>query len=231
MSTSVFSAPTIHGATLPGDLEAPNEDARGFKFDCAWVLDGATLAEYPPKERTLVSDFVSCVNDEIGTSVGAGPDAPLRDIVAEAMTSRNSSPIPPRGGDHWRIRDSVKNTLYQSLQDTTGENCDSAYVARSVRRAGAETTFISIAGIHAEGSAIAAEHLASRRTIARLQKRTKRRLFSLALSGEFSKDPLEVVSSHELALHLRPEASPTPPRGVVSSLPDPTDGAAKPRTL
>ena len=112
MSTSVFSAPTIHGATLPGDLEAPNEDAWGFKFDCAWVLDGATLAEYPPKARTLVSDFVSCVNDEIGTSGGAGPDALLRDIVAGAMTSRNSSPIPPRGEDHWRIRDLVKNTLY-----------------------------------------------------------------------------------------------------------------------
>ena len=162
------------------------------------------------------------------TVVVCGPKS--SHIVAQAMASDPHLHF-EKGEDHWRIRDSVKNTLYQSLQDTTGENCDSAYVARSVRREGAETTFISIAGIHAEGSAIAAEHLASRRTIARLHKRTKGRLFSLALSGEFSKDPLEVVSSHELALHLRPEASPTPPRGVVSLLPDPTDGAAKPRTL
>lgn len=72
---------------FPAIWKHPTRTLGGFKFDCAWVLDGATRAEYPPKERTLVSDFVSCVNDEIGTSVGAGPDAPLRDIVAEAMTS------------------------------------------------------------------------------------------------------------------------------------------------
>lgn len=87
MSTSVFSAPTIHGATLPGNREKPNEDAWGFTLDCAWVLDGATLAEYPPNERTLVSDFVSCVNDEIRAAVGSDFDAPLRDLVAEAMAS------------------------------------------------------------------------------------------------------------------------------------------------
>lgn len=67
---------------FPAIWKHPTRTLGGFKFDCAWVLDGATRAEYPPKERTLVSDFVSCVNDEIGTSVGAGPDAPLRDIVA-----------------------------------------------------------------------------------------------------------------------------------------------------
>lgn len=87
VSTSVFSAPTIHGATLPGNREKPNEDAWGFTLDCAWVLDGATLAEYPPNERTLVSDFVSCVNDEIRAAVGSDFDAPLRDLVAEAMAS------------------------------------------------------------------------------------------------------------------------------------------------
>ena len=125
-----------------------------------------------------------------------------------------------KGEDHWQIRDSVNHTVYQSLQDTTGEKCDCAYVARSVRREGAETTFISVAGIHAEGSAIAAAHLVSRRTMAKLHKRTKGRMFSLTLSGEFSTDPLEVVSSHELALHLRPDTEPTPPRGVVRPLPD-----------
>lgn len=158
--------------------------------------------------------------NEGGTIVICGPKS--SPIVAEAMATDPHLHF-EKDDDHWHIRDSVNNKSFTSLMDSTGEKCDCAYIARSVRREGAAHTFISIAGIHAEGSAIASDFLASRRRIGRLQRKTKGQLFSLAISGEFTTDPLEIVSFHELAFYHRPDTGTTPPRGVIRSLPEPTE--------
>lgn len=106
-------------------------------------------------------------------------------------------------GNHYALIDHVTQTCYASPRDSKQEEKDVGYLARNQIAPGSETTFISIAGIHAEGSAIVVAHLCNYRNLRSLYRATKSSLFSCVIGGEYRPDPLTVTSSARLALHTR----------------------------
>lgn len=135
-------------------------------------------------------------------------------MVYDAMQHDPTLTFHKKGG-RWVISDTIKNQDYVSPIDDGDPASDTAYLARAVRREGSTQTFISIAGIHAQGSALAVSHLTNKRNFRALERATRGKLFSAAISGEFSDEPLRPVETHELAMHTHKPPVTGPPSGVV----------------
>lgn len=105
-------------------------------------------------------------------------------------------------GDY--VLDNLKTgKRYSSMHDTAGTSADIGYLARNAITPGAKSTFISIAGVHAEGSVIIVRHLCSYRTIKTLHNKTKGKLFSSIIGGLYQCEPLKVTDTRLIALELR----------------------------
>lgn len=117
------------------------------------------------------------------------------------------------------IRDLEHDRIYCSPIDMGEPHGDIGYLARGVRRSGVTSTFVSIAGVHAPGSAGVVHWLSDRRNLRRLYRKTRNRLFSSVIECDLSTGPMRIASSRMLVLHVgeRPAAAPRP--GVVVDKP------------
>lgn len=136
-------------------------------------------------------------------------------LVAATMSQDPCLRFEERDG-HWVIRDLEENAVYRSPRDTAGLPEDIGYVSRVRRVPHLEETFLSIAGIHAEGSAIAIRHLCHLPTLKKLKKHTSAGGFSAVFSGQYSANPLEIQATEQVIVHPHGEQRSRPPRFVVT---------------
>ncbi|MGQ4495532.1 hypothetical protein ACUH95_00750 [Dermabacteraceae bacterium P13101] len=127
------------------------------------------------------------------------------------------------GKPKYYLKDIVDGRCYYSRMDCCGkdseEGCDKCaasgcgkdsdigYCARNQVFSGSDKKFISIAGVHAEGSAVVVNYLCDYRNLKSLHKDTRAKLFSCIVGGGYSKSPLRVTASKRIALRLRPEST------------------------
>lgn len=131
-------------------------------------------------------------------------------VVEEAMATDPDLRFEQDAPD-WVISDLHDQRRYRSPMDHGVPGGDVAYVARSLRRPGTERTFIAIAGIHAAGSAGAVHYFTNYRNLRQVHRRTSgNRLFSACIESEFRNDPLRVVDSVLVVLHVRSAPSACP---------------------
>lgn len=183
------------------------------------VLEGRrAIAEADFEAATLLSGFLakhgvevdfSFVSDEHGLSRTApglvmicGPKSSA--LVAEAV---QRDPVLRLGedGDAWSVTDLVSGEVFRSPRDVHGSRADIGYLARSGRSPGAGPGHLSIAGVHAEGSAVVVRHLCSVRTLRSLSKRASGKAFSAVFAGQYSERPFEVLKTEEVAFRRHDE--------------------------
>ena len=148
-----------------------------------------------------------------GLVVICGPK--MSSAVSAAILSDEQLAFEERG-DSWHIREKTGNLLYRSPMDSGEGDGDVAYLARTVRRPGLTRTFISVAGIHAPGSAGAVHYLCNHKRLRRLHRRTKDKLFSAVIESDILRRPLRVTHSQLLSLKVGTAPQATPRSGVVS---------------
>ncbi|MFC0582986.1 hypothetical protein [Micrococcoides hystricis] len=101
------------------------------------------------------------------------------------------------------LDDLVENKTFRSRRDFDGVEADIGYLARHAIDPETDRSLISIAGIHAEGSAIVIRHITDYRRLRALQKSARDTLFSAIIGGQYQANPLQVTSSKVLAQHTR----------------------------
>lgn len=106
-------------------------------------------------------------------------------------------------GEHWHLTDHDTGTAYYSPRDIRGENADVGYLSRAERSRVSPRTFLSIAGIHSQGSAIVVHHLCHYPVVKRLYKDFKREPFSAIMSGGYESEPLTIVDTEEVVSRQR----------------------------
>ncbi|MBI9001587.1 hypothetical protein M0E87_12340 [Corynebacterium sp. CCM 9185] len=126
-------------------------------------------------------------------------------IVASAL-ARDTALSFENDGMIYGIRDYVDSRVWKSRRDVENENSDIGYLARNETGPGSGNRFLSIAGIHAEGSAIIVEHLCNYKRIREIHKKTKGSLFSSVIGGTYQRNPLSIEFSQLLTLHIREES-------------------------
>lgn len=127
-------------------------------------------------------------------------DALLRDAAVHFVTDT---------GDYCLQEQVDRKRIFKSPRDVTGELGDVGYLARNTIAINSEKTFISVAGIHAEGSACVISYITNYRNLRALYKRTTGSLFSAIISGKYLKHPLQVTATYLHVLHLRAVETPT----------------------
>lgn len=149
--------------------------------------------------------------------------------VSTAMSADKVLVFEERGGT-WQIRDTIEGKTYRSPMDSGEQDGDIAYLARSVRRSGVTQTFISVAGVHAPGSAGAVQYLCNRRRLRRLHRLTRGRLFSAVIECDYERRPLRVTHSDLITLKIGTEPRRAPRPGTVHDPePEAADRAEKHR--
>lgn len=134
--------------------------------------------------------------------------------VSRAMSSDDKLVFEEQG-DTWQIRDTVTGEVYSSPMDSGEQDGDIAYLARSVRRPGVTQTFISLAGVHAPGSAGAVHYLCNRKKLRRLHRLTRNKIFSAVIECEYLRNPLRITYSDIIALAISEMPRPSPRPGTV----------------
>lgn len=137
-------------------------------------------------------------------------------LVAKAMDHDPSLRFHESEG-HWKISERQGSQEFQSLLDHGETESDTAYVARAPRRPGSRQTFVSIAGIHAQGSAIAVAHLTDKHKFKKLAQNVGGDLFSMVVSGDFSDETLRPNETHQLALYTHGPPQVHAPTGIIST--------------
>ncbi|MBD8021866.1 hypothetical protein [Brevibacterium gallinarum] len=143
-----------------------------------------------------------------GLVVICGPKS--SNVVAKALNNDSAFSFQQQG-EHWTIFDHTTKSTYYSRSDTKGQQSDIGLLSRAHVAAHSRKTFLSLAGVHAEGSAVMAEHLCDYRTLKRMMKRSRRHMFSAVIADTYNVDPLRVTSTQELVFRKRRQAVPTPP--------------------
>lgn len=138
--------------------------------------------------------------DDKGVIAICGPKS--SDTIARAF-ERDDAVRFQQHGNGYVLMDLRKGQVYRSRRNVEGSDSDIGYLARNYFGPGTTNTFISIAGVHAEGSAIVVSHLCDFDTLKTLHRKTKKSPFSSVIGGEYRPDPLTVISSHLLTLHRR----------------------------
>ncbi|WP_092258618.1 hypothetical protein [Corynebacterium cystitidis] len=131
-----------------------------------------------------------------GLIVICGPKS--SDDVAHALATDPRFQFVKRESQ-WVIHDALADMEYESPMDVDGSDVDIAYIARARRKAGSRHSFISIAGIHSAGSAVAVDFLSSVKNLRELLKGNSVGPFSLLVSGDFSRAPFVVHESSRLS--------------------------------
>lgn len=147
-----------------------------------------------------------------GLVVICGPK--MSTAVSAAMSSDEKLVFEEQGGT-WQIRDAVKGNVHRSPMDSGEQDGDIAYLARSVRRPGVTQTFISVAGVHAPGSAGAVHYLCNRKRLRRLHRLTRNKSFSAVIECEYLRNPLRITYSNIIALAISERPRPSPRPGTV----------------
>lgn len=166
-----------------------------------------------------------------GLVVICGPK--MSTAVLTAMSSDDKLVFEEQG-DTWQIRDTVKGKVHRSPMDSGEQDGDIAYLARSVRRPGVTQTFISVAGVHAPGSAGAVHYLCNRKRLRQLHRLTRNKSFSAVIECEYLRNPLKITYSDIIALAISEIPRPSPRPGTVHTATqirragDPTDEKDKP---
>ncbi len=124
-------------------------------------------------------------------------------LVAEALKRDSAIQFSRDENGHYALVDRETGERHRSAQDIDHASADIGYLARNETAPGSQSTFISVAGIHAEGSAAVIKHLCDD-----LHKRTRDSLFSCIISGKFRSTPFKVTSTEEKLLRLREPAKP-----------------------
>lgn len=134
-----------------------------------------------------------------GLAVICGPKS--SGTVAEAMENGGDLVLEMVEGN-WTIIDLATGKHFDSPMDTSSEDQkpmkvrgDLAYVALLRPSAASDRTFLSIAGVHAEGSAGAVDYLCDVKNMRRLQKAAGGQRFAAVISSEFTDSPFSVKSS------------------------------------
>lgn len=108
---------------------------------------------------------------------------------------------------YWYLADQSKTKNYYSLRDTEGLNADIGYISRTERSAASSKKFLSIAGIHAQGSTIVVDHLCNYRVIKSLVKRYRNGSFSAVIGGSYEPSPMTILDTREILSRQRTEWS------------------------
>lgn len=98
----------------------------------------------------------------------------------------------------WAVEDVVLGTVWNSPADEGLTGSDVAYIARTPHGAG---FYLTVAGIHAQGSLAAAHHLADAGVLRAYNDEYRGRRFSAVVSGDVTADPARPVSSRLEAVH------------------------------
>lgn len=125
-------------------------------------------------------------------------------VVADALR-RDTAVSFVKGEDGYALEDRIDGRLFRSRRDVHNEKSDIGYFARNETGPGSGHRYLSIAGIHAEGSAVVVKHLCDYKTLRDLHKKTKGSLFSAVVGGTYQTEPLCVEATKLLALHVRSE--------------------------
>lgn len=156
-----------------------------------------------------------------GLVVICGPKA---SSAVSAAISGDEHLLFEKGEATWQIRDAQANLIYRSPLDSGEQDGDIAYLARAVRRPGVIRTFISVAGVHAPGSAGVVHYLCNHKRLRRLHRRTKNRRFSAVIQCDFLQHPLRITHSQLLALRVGDAPRTAPRQGIVDASADQTTG-------
>ncbi|MEB4613062.1 hypothetical protein [Leucobacter sp. M11] len=125
--------------------------------------------------------------------------------VAERM-SRDPRLRFTHRADGWRIVTRDTGLSYRSRNDSTGEDSDIGYLSRTREAAvGGDRTVVTIAGVHAQGSAIVAAQLAGVRPIRGLLRRARGSGFSAVIGGSYAEHTLRVLDTAELGFFRHPD--------------------------
>lgn len=123
--------------------------------------------------------------------------------IAERM-ARDPALAFEKEGERWQIRDRETGNKYGSIRDATGELGDTGYFARLRRSNHSEETFLSIAGIHAEGSVAVTHQLCNIRHLKRLRRTVGIAPFSAVVGGRYEGTPVSVTTSRLIAVLPHP---------------------------
>lgn len=125
-------------------------------------------------------------------------------VVADALR-RDTAASFAKDDYGYVLQDHIKGRIFRSRRDVHNEKSDIGYFARNETGPGSGHRYLSIAGIHAEGSAVVVKYLCEYKNLRSLHKQTKRALFSAVVGGTYQTEPLSVEGTRLLTLHLRPD--------------------------
>lgn len=151
-------------------------------------------------EFRFIDPSSNCNNFPNGSIVICGPkSAPSIKNILDLNTEVNFT----FDDSHYCLLDNISGIRYFSRKDLHGRDSDIGYLARNITIKSSRFTVISIAGIHAEGSAIVADYLSRYSNIKRLYKDSKNKLFTAIIGGDYSIDPFIVRSSDLVFKRIR----------------------------
>lgn len=129
-----------------------------------------------------------------------------------------------QGEKHWYLADQLNQRHYYSLRDVEEIKSDIGYLSRTQRSDALSQKFLSIAGIHSQGSTIVVRHLCNYRVIKRYLKQFKKQAFSAVISGIYDDSPMSVHGTHEILARKRRDAT----RMFMQPRPRPATHSLKP---
>lgn len=115
-------------------------------------------------------------------------------FIASAMMSEPNLQFIQEGG-LWGIRDSRRSYTYFSPGSKGEEGREYGYLSRLSSSKSNDMTFLSIAGIHAEGSAIAVDYITNIKNLRDINRRVGINRFSSVVSGDYLDNPLRATTS------------------------------------
>lgn len=129
---------------------------------------------------------------EGGKIVICGPKT--SEIVKHSMDMQKKLKFIDNEGQ-WVLENKEKKIRYLSPMDDDKPGADISYFARASATGDYSNSFISIAGLHAEGSSIAAHYLCNKKNIRYIQRQSKESLFTAVVSGRYNISTKQPYSS------------------------------------
>lgn len=171
------------------------------------VYDAADLAAAQSLEQFLARFEVKVNYGEIsedsvplmghGQIVIGGPK--LSTHIAAKIKEDPNIEFLNRSGE-WLLYDKVDRAEYPASDDSDPSSQDYGYLARIPLSTSSGRSFLSIAGVHAPGTAIVVEHICDFQVVNRLARQYGRGSFSGIITGTHRLRPLLVLSTDEVAM-------------------------------
>lgn len=204
--TTYFPLRTLEGrsAIAEADFQAANQLS-------------AFLAKYGVTVTFRFITNATRINfDRTGVVLICGPKS--SEAVERALAEDDCISFLQESGRYVLV-DHIEQKKFSSRRDIHEFPSDVGYLARHRESSKKRRSFISIAGIHAEGSAIVVDYLCDMKNLRELYKKTNNSLFSAVVGGTYKSDPLEVDNSKLLTLYQRtPVAIEMSDLAVIESL-------------